>query len=102
MRSRFFFLIALTCAAAIFLGARALDRVAGTNQCGPLVVGSGSGAWHARHHREEREADCGGGGRDKLIGGGGRDRLLGQAGKDICKGGPKRDVARKCEVKRSI
>ncbi len=45
---------------------------------------------------------CGGGGRDKLIGGGGRDRLLGQAGKDICTGGPKRDVARKCEVKRSI
>jgi Ca2+-binding RTX toxin-like protein len=45
---------------------------------------------------------CGGGGRDKLIGGGGRDRLLGQAGKDTCTGGPKRDVARKCEVKRTI
>lgn len=45
---------------------------------------------------------CGGNGRDKLVGGGGRDRLLGQAGRDTCKGGPKRDVARTCEVKRTI
>ena len=45
---------------------------------------------------------CGGGGRDTLVGGGGRDRLLGQAGRDTCKGGPKRDVARTCEVKRTI
>jgi Ca2+-binding RTX toxin-like protein len=45
---------------------------------------------------------CGGKGRDTLVGGGGRDKLFGQAGRDTCKGGPKRDVARKCEIKRTI
>jgi Ca2+-binding RTX toxin-like protein len=81
-----------------------------TGTAGPNVINgtprkdviAGLGGKDRIRGRAGNDVLCGGGGRDKLIGGGGRDRLLGQAGKDICKGGPKRDVARKCEVKRSI
>jgi extracellular elastinolytic metalloproteinase len=55
---------------------------------------------------------CGGPGRDRLSGGAGADRLLGDAGvdtltggpgRDTCTGGPgRREVARTCEVRRTL
>ncbi len=44
----------------------------------------------------------GGGGKDKLKGGAGRDRLIGGAGRDKCVGGKGDDVAKKCDVEKSI
>ena len=44
----------------------------------------------------------GGGGKDKLKGGTGRDRLIGGAGRDKCVGGKGDDVAKKCDVEKSI
>ena len=44
----------------------------------------------------------GGTGKDKLLGQRGKDRLFGQGGSDVCAGGKKPDIARGCEVEKSI
>jgi hypothetical protein len=44
----------------------------------------------------------GGGGNDLLLGSGGADRLIGGGGRDACRGGGGVDIAKSCELVRSV
>jgi hypothetical protein len=48
------------------------------------------------------DALIGGGANDVLVGAGGADKLLGGAGRDTCRGGGGPDIAKSCELVRSI
>jgi Ca2+-binding RTX toxin-like protein len=72
------------------LGGPGRDRLVGGALPDLLVGGGGP------------DSLAGGGGNDQLLGGGGPDKLIGGGGRDSCRGGGSTDVAKSCELVRSI
>lgn len=86
-------------AAPTMAGTEGNDTLVGTNANDVIV---GLGGKDTLKGAGGRDKLCGLKGEDKIKGGRGKDFLNGGGGKDKCVGGPARDIAKNCEIERSI